>query len=185
MLFKSPLPQQFAGKSLAPNLLLQSGACVAKTMMPWLCQPGSERDRHPGLLEIFVCFGGMEIIENLGNQRDVKLQEPMSNKHDDSVGSCPAKWVFFGRLAPAIVVNNQFESRQGATPPKRRPQSAGARLEQKRGRAAQPGFHTSHCCICSRSCGELREWLHLYTWILFFKMLQKFQPVKVLRVHSD
>lgn len=36
------------------------------------------------------------------------------------------------RLAPAIVVNNQFESRQGATPPKRRPQSAGARLEQKR-----------------------------------------------------
>lgn len=59
MLFKSPLPQQFAGKSLAPNLPLQSGACVAKTMMPWLCQhPGSERDRHPGLLEILVGFGG-------------------------------------------------------------------------------------------------------------------------------
>ena len=75
MLFKSPLPQQFAGKSLAPNLLLQSGACVAKTMMPWLCQhPGSERDRHPGLLEILVGFGGMKIIENLGNHRDVKLQ---------------------------------------------------------------------------------------------------------------
>ena len=64
-----------------------------------------------------------------------------------------------GRLAPAIVVNNQFESQ--ATPPKRRPQSAGARLEQKRGWAAQPGFDTSHCSIRSRSCGEVCEWPHL------------------------
>lgn len=59
MLLKSPLPRQFAGKSLAPNLPLQSGACVAKTMMPWL-HPGSERDRHPGLLEMGGYFGGMD-----------------------------------------------------------------------------------------------------------------------------
>ncbi len=73
VLLKSPLPRQFAGKSLAPNLPLQSGACVAKTMMPWLCQhPDSDRHRHPGLLEMDGIFGGWT-RENLG-QRDLKLQ---------------------------------------------------------------------------------------------------------------
>jgi len=51
-------------------------------------------------------------------------------KDDDALAASRQRAGSPPRLAPAIVVNNQFESQ--ATPPKRRPQSAGARLEQKR-----------------------------------------------------